>query len=114
MDAANTPPVAWNHEQAEQAETVDQLIKRAHHNLAESGVIVSPSKVSRVIRQYVRNFGVASTSSIVDGLFRPALPSAAEALWYEISVINNLHVEIPGSYRALPPISRMRLDREAI
>lgn len=102
------------HERDTQTETVDALIRRAHENLTRSGVTVSPSKVSRVIRRHVRAIGVPSTSRIIDGLFSPSLPSAAETLWYEIATMNNRHVTVPDSYRSLPPISHMHFGQEAM
>lgn len=110
--ATHTTP--GNTDRDTQTETVDDLIMRAHDVLASTGRTVSPSKVSRVIRRYVRANGMPTASSVIDGLFTPNPPATSSVLWYELATINNRHVTIPDDYHGLPPISHMHFGQEAM
>jgi len=55
----------WNHEQPGQTESVEALIRRAHTVLAEAGVTVSPSKVSRRVRACVRKYSIDSAERMI-------------------------------------------------
>ena len=62
---AVTPHTRWNYEQPGQTETVEALIRRAHRELDLTGRKMSPSKVSRLIRQRVRMTGNESATRMV-------------------------------------------------
>ena len=55
----------WNDSQARPTARVDQLIKDAHAALEAAGVVVSPSKVSRRIRNRVDRSGIDSASGMI-------------------------------------------------
>jgi hypothetical protein len=67
----------WNHEQPGQTETVEALIRRAHRELDLTGRKMSPSKVSRLIRQRVSIAGNASASRMVAAYLASASAHAA-------------------------------------
>jgi len=89
-------------------ETVEALIRRAHTQLATMGRTASPSKVSNAVRRHIRDYGSGTLTSIIDGLGKPGLPTAAESFWYDLQTINNRRAVMPASYAAMPAVSRMR------
>ena len=56
----------WNYEQAAPTETVESLIRHTHAQLAAAHAVVSPSRVSRLVRAYVARHGVASGRRMVN------------------------------------------------
>jgi hypothetical protein len=66
LSNALTTPATWQHEQAGKTETVEQLIRRAHHAQADSTEKLSASKLSRLIRQYVAAYGIVSAQETID------------------------------------------------
>lgn len=56
-------PGTWNHEQAASTATAEQLLRRVHERFGEAGVAISASKVSRLVRAYLRD---ARSTSIPD------------------------------------------------
>lgn len=69
MSNATATPASWQHEQAGETETVEQLIRRAHEAQAASEVKLSPAKISRIIRKYVAAHGIESALVMVDAYF---------------------------------------------
>ena len=65
MNAASIPGT-WNHEKEAPTETVESLIRHTHAQLAAAQAVVSPSKVSRLVRAYVARHGVASGRRMVN------------------------------------------------
>jgi hypothetical protein len=64
-------PATRQHERAGQTEnTVELLTRRAHRQLADVGLEFSPSKVSRIIRAYLRT-ARAVTVADFDAWFMP-------------------------------------------
>jgi hypothetical protein len=66
MSNALITPTTWQHEQAGNTETVEQLIRRAHDAQATSTEKLSASKLSRLIRRYVATHGIESATAMVD------------------------------------------------
>jgi len=62
---ATTISGTWNHEQAVPTETVESLIRHTHAQLAAAQTVISPSKVSRLVRAYVARHGLASGRRMV-------------------------------------------------
>jgi len=62
----------------DQTATVEALTRRAHYNLEQAGVAASPSKVSRIIRRYLRDLrdGLAPD---FDAYFMPHADPTGEA-----------------------------------
>lgn len=58
-------PATWQHKQVGQTESVEAIIRRAHDALALSGGSMSPSKVSRIVRQRARDYGIDSAGQMV-------------------------------------------------
>lgn len=61
--SALTAPAPWQHEQAGKTETVEDLMRRAVVILEANRLVVSPSKLSRVIRAHVRHSGDIETAA---------------------------------------------------
>ena len=59
-------PGTWNREQAAPTETVESLIRHAHEQLSAAQAVISPSKVSRLVRAYVARNGLASGRRMVN------------------------------------------------
>lgn len=55
MSSRTSTTVPRLHEREGQTSTVEVLTRRAHYNLEQYGVFASPSKVSRIIRRYLKD-----------------------------------------------------------
>jgi hypothetical protein len=77
-----TSQARWIHEQPGQTETVEELIRRAHRELDLTGLKMSPSKVSRLIRQRVRLSGNESACRMVSAYLASTSAHAAFCLTY--------------------------------
>lgn len=72
MNVAIVTQARWNHEQPGQAESVEQLIRRAVQRFTEAQIAFSPSKLSRLVRSHVRNGGnVQTAASALEAYFMP-------------------------------------------
>ena len=80
MNTATTPST-WNHEQAAQTETVESLIRHTHTQLAAARAVISPSKVSRLVRAYVARHGVASGRRMVARYVESAASDYEFGVW---------------------------------
>lgn len=60
---ALTAPATWQHEQAGKTETVEDLWRRAIAIFEANRIVVSPSKLSRIIRAHVRHSGDSATAA---------------------------------------------------
>jgi hypothetical protein len=66
MSSGILASTTWNHSQVGKTETVEQLIRRAHHAQADAVEKLSASKLSRLIRRYVATHGIESAAVMVD------------------------------------------------
>ena len=99
----------------QEPDTVESLIRRAHANLEATDRSASPSRVTRAIRRYVRDYGFDVAATLIDDLALVELPTTAEAFAYDMAVMNNQKVgtAIPAGFAAMPAISRMNLGDRA-
>ena len=79
MSRLTAPPAAWQHEQ----ESVESLTRRAHALIEANSATFSPSKVSRLIRQRLRDIRAGSVIDF-DTYFMPHLDLTGETAVYNV------------------------------
>jgi len=77
MSSRTFTPLPRLHEREGQTATVEALTRRAHYNLEKVGVTASPSKVSRLIRSYLKKMRSTSVPDF-DAYFMPHIDPTGE------------------------------------
>ncbi|SMG34945.1 hypothetical protein [Agreia pratensis] len=77
MSRPVSAPSTWNNKQAAPTATAEQLIRRVHERFGEAGVTISASKVSRIVRAYLRDARATSIPDF-DAWFMPHVDPTGE------------------------------------
>ncbi|KQM58187.1 hypothetical protein [Agreia sp. Leaf210] len=84
MSESIVVPGTWNNEQAAPTATAEQLLRRVHEQFGEAGVTISASKVSRIVRAYLRDARATSIPDF-DAWFMPHVDPTGETAIYNLT-----------------------------